>query len=38
MEDMAEKTHKGLPAELDPDHTGVRKSDYATTAYVIVNP
>jgi hypothetical protein len=25
MEDMAEKTHKGLPAELDPDHTGVRK-------------
>jgi hypothetical protein len=25
MADMAEKTHKGLPAELDPDHTGVRK-------------
>ncbi len=26
MEDMAEKTNKGLPVELDPDNTGVRKS------------
>ncbi len=26
MEDIAEKTHKGLPAELEPDNTGVRKS------------
>jgi len=28
MADMAEKIHKDLPAELDPDHTGVRKSIY----------
>lgn len=34
MEDMAEKTHKGLPVELDPDYTGVRKR-FVMTAYVI---
>jgi hypothetical protein len=25
MADMAEKIHKDLPAELEPDNTGVRK-------------